>query len=69
MLKLNGTKLVDNAWAAPGASGCGGFLAELLLNPIVNASPGLPAAAGKKHGPRHEAGMSSSRAPGRSRRS
>jgi hypothetical protein len=39
--------LVDNAWAAPGVSGCGGFPAELLLNPIVNAAAGLPAAAGK----------------------
>jgi hypothetical protein len=28
-------------------SGCGGFLVELLLNPIVNAAAGLPAAAGK----------------------
>jgi hypothetical protein len=43
---LNGTELVDNSWAAPKASGCGGFPAELLLNPIINASVGLPAAAG-----------------------
>jgi hypothetical protein len=39
--------LVDNAWAAPGVKGCGGFLVELLLNPIINAAAGLPAAAGK----------------------
>jgi hypothetical protein len=39
--------LVDNAWSAPGATGCGGFLVELLLNPIINAAAGLPAAAGK----------------------
>jgi hypothetical protein len=39
--------LVDNAWAAPGASGCGGFLVELLLNPVINSAAGLPAAAGK----------------------
>jgi len=39
--------LVDNAWSAPGASGCGGFLVELLLNPIINSASGLPAAAGK----------------------
>ncbi len=38
--------LVDNAWSAPGASGCGGFLVELILDPILNASSGLPAAAG-----------------------
>ena len=40
------TKLVDNAWSAPGASGCGGFGVELILNPIINASVGVPAAAG-----------------------
>ena len=39
--------LVDNAWSAPGASGCGGFLVELILNPIINAAAGVPAAAGK----------------------
>jgi len=47
ILSLKGTKLIDNAWSAPGASGCGGFLVELLLNPVVNAGAGLPAAAGK----------------------
>jgi hypothetical protein len=47
MLVLTGASLVDNAWSAPGVSGCGGFLVELLLNPIVNAAAGLPAAAGK----------------------
>lgn len=40
-------KLVDNAWSAPGASGCGGFLVEYALDPIINASVGVPAAAGK----------------------
>jgi hypothetical protein len=39
--------LVDNAWSAPGASGCGGFLVELILNPIINSAAGVPAAAGK----------------------
>jgi hypothetical protein len=47
ILKLNGNVLVDNAWAAPGVSGCGGFLVELLLNPIINSASGLPAAAGR----------------------
>ena len=47
ILELKGAKLVDNAWAAPGVSGCGGFLVELLLNPIINSASGLPAAAGK----------------------
>jgi hypothetical protein len=47
ILQLNGNKLVDNAWAAPGATGCGGFLVELILDPIINAAAGLPATAGK----------------------
>ena len=41
-----GVKLVDNAWSAPGASGCGGFLVELILDPIINAAAGVPAEAG-----------------------
>jgi len=45
--KINGLKIVDNAWSAPGATGCGGPIIELLLNPIVNASSGLPSPAGK----------------------
>jgi hypothetical protein len=39
-------RLVDNAWSAPGASGCGGPIVELLLDPVVNVSASLPAAAG-----------------------
>jgi hypothetical protein len=38
--------LVDNAWSAPGATGCGGFLVEYILDPIINASVGVPSAAG-----------------------
>jgi hypothetical protein len=38
--------LVDNAWAAPGTNGCGGFLVELILDPIINSASGLPASAG-----------------------
>lgn len=34
-----GNKLVDNAWAAPKATGCGGILA-FLVNPIVNSQLG-----------------------------
>ena len=45
--EVAGTEFVDNAWAAPGANGCGGFLVELLINPIINAQIGLPSAAGK----------------------
>jgi hypothetical protein len=47
ILVSKNAKLVDNAWSAPGATGCGGFLVELLLNPIINSASGLPAAAGK----------------------
>jgi len=47
ILQLNNDKLVDNNWSAPGATGCGGFPAELLLDPIINAAAGLPASAGK----------------------
>jgi hypothetical protein len=46
ILRTKGALLVDNAWAAPAASGCGGFL-SFLVDPIINATIGLPAAAGK----------------------
>jgi hypothetical protein len=46
ILKISNNSLVNNSFAAPGASGCGGFLVELLLNPIINAKLGLPAASG-----------------------
>jgi hypothetical protein len=46
ILKLNGVELVDNAWSAPGATGCGGPIVEVLLDPIINAASGLPAEAG-----------------------
>jgi len=39
--------LVDNAWSAPGASGCGGPVFEYILDPILNLSAGVPSAAGK----------------------
>lgn len=45
ILRLSGVRLVDNAWAAPKATGCGGNL-RALINPIVNAQLGLPSAAG-----------------------
>jgi hypothetical protein len=47
ILRLNGGTLVDNAWKAPGATGCGGWPAEYILDPIINASVGVPSAAGK----------------------
>ena len=39
ILQLNGNKMVDNAWSAPGASGCGGILG-FLVNPIINSQLG-----------------------------
>ncbi len=47
ILKISNNSLVNNSFAAPGATGCGGFLVELLLDPAINAKLGLPAAAGK----------------------
>jgi hypothetical protein len=46
ILKISGNVLVDNAWSAPAATGCGGILA-FLVNPIINGQIGLPSAAGK----------------------
>jgi hypothetical protein len=46
ILQLNDSELVDNAWSAPAASGCGGPIIELLIDPIVDLQVGLPAAAG-----------------------
>jgi hypothetical protein len=40
------TKLVDNAFAAPGASGCGGILFSWAVDPFVNSIVGVPSAAG-----------------------
>jgi hypothetical protein len=45
---LAGVTLVDNAFAAPGASGCGFLpLDQLLITAAVNLKEGLPSAAGK----------------------
>lgn len=46
LVRLIGGSLVDNAWAAPGAHGCGGPLVEGVVDAAVNAELGLPAAAG-----------------------
>ncbi|HEY2768098.1 MAG TPA: hypothetical protein VGI76_07560 [Solirubrobacteraceae bacterium] len=34
--EITENELVDNAWGAPKATGCGGFLLELLVDPIIN---------------------------------
>ncbi len=43
ILQLKGAKLVDNAWSAPTASGCGGIL-SFLVNPIINSQLGTTTA-------------------------
>ncbi|MCW3034149.1 MAG: hypothetical protein QOK19_1772 [Solirubrobacteraceae bacterium] len=45
ILTIADNSLVDNAFAAPGASGCGGIL-SFLVDPAVNATLGVPAQAG-----------------------
>ncbi|HEY5334300.1 MAG TPA: hypothetical protein VIJ21_12205, partial [Solirubrobacterales bacterium] len=47
LLQINGADLVENNWSAPTASGCGGAIVELILDPIINGQIGLPSAAGK----------------------
>lgn len=47
LLQINGARLVENNWAAPHASGCGGAIVELILDPIIDNQVGLPSAAGK----------------------
>lgn len=46
IIVVNGSSLVDNAFAVPGVNGCGGALAP-VIDPIVDLDAGLPAAAGK----------------------
>jgi hypothetical protein len=43
---LRGTSLVDNTFAVPRATGCGGSLAA-LVEPVVNTVFGLPSPAGR----------------------
>ncbi len=45
ILIVGPNRLVENAFAVPGASGCGGPLAA-LFDPLIDAALGLPAAAG-----------------------
>ena len=45
ILHITENSLVENNWAAPSATGCGGILA-FLVNPIVNYAAGLPSSAG-----------------------
>jgi hypothetical protein len=43
VLRNKGAKLVDNAWSAPKAAGCGGIF-SFLVNPIINAQLGTTTA-------------------------
>lgn len=45
LLTFSGGKLVNNSFAAPAASGCGGIF-SFLVDPLVNSILGLPSAAG-----------------------
>jgi hypothetical protein len=45
IVQINKNVLVDNAWSAPGAEGCGGLFA-FLIDPIIDSQTGLPSAAG-----------------------
>jgi len=45
IVELENAVLVDNAWSAPAASGCGGLLSS-VMDPIINLASGLPAEAG-----------------------
>jgi hypothetical protein len=47
LLQINNALLVENNWSAPHASGCGGAIVELILDPIIDSEVGLPSAAGK----------------------
>jgi hypothetical protein len=45
ILVIKNNTIVDNSFAAPAATGCGGAL-SFLIDPIINAKIGLPSAAG-----------------------
>jgi hypothetical protein len=45
ILKVSKNSLVNNSFAAPAANGCGGIF-SFLIDPIIDSTMGLPAAAG-----------------------
>ncbi|MHB1808881.1 MAG: hypothetical protein ACYCU0_06255 [Solirubrobacteraceae bacterium] len=45
ILTLHNNSLVNNSFAAPGASGCGGIF-SFLIDPIIDSQLGVPSAAG-----------------------
>jgi hypothetical protein len=46
ILILRHNRLVDNAFATPGANGCGGILFSWAVDPFVNSIVGIPSPAG-----------------------
>lgn len=46
ILRISNSTLVDNTFSAPPATGCGGVFAS-LIDPLINARWGLPAASGE----------------------
>jgi hypothetical protein len=45
ILQVKNNKLVNNSFAAPATTGCGGIF-EFLIGPIINSQLGVPSAAG-----------------------
>jgi len=45
IIELTENELVENAWAAPEATGCGGIL-SFLVDPVIDGQIGLPASDG-----------------------
>jgi hypothetical protein len=43
---VKGSKLVNNTFSAPAATGCGGAIVELILDPLISGMIGLPAGSG-----------------------
>jgi len=46
VVAIKNNKLVDNSFAVPGASGCGGILFSWAVDPLVDSIVGTPSAAG-----------------------
>jgi hypothetical protein len=46
LIGVTNNRLVDNAFAAPGANGCGGILFSWAVDPFVNSIVGVPSPAG-----------------------
>jgi hypothetical protein len=46
LITISGGKLVNGTYSAPGASGCGGWPLEYLIDPFVNSIVGIPSGSG-----------------------